>query len=256
MSSFEEATASSSSSSQVSHAWPSFSRGDFEYASCYCEENCYKLIERLLSAPLSIDYEIYCIFISTDSSKTPLFCQQAAQTEEGFVMWDYHVIVFLSKKDRNDDDDVGFVLDLDTTIQPFPCPISLYCNRTLRPELPLKAEYQRLYRVVPGRTYLNSFSSDRSHMKESNTLAPPWPCIVGIEAKDDNTIDSYRYITLKEESSSRLVELFENGNRSGGSGRGRVTSLVGEEEFGVVLREVDFLRWIGIDGCNSQDMLQ
>jgi len=225
MSTFEDSTTLSSYC--LSPDSLSLSREDLEYVSCYCEENCYKLIERLLPATSLSNHRIYCVFISSASSQTPLFCQRAAQTEEGFVCWDYHVIVLAlgadSKKDSNDD--VSFVLDLDTTIQPFPCPASLYFNQTLRPELHLKSEYQRLFRVVSGKAYLDSFSSDRSHMKESNTSAPLWPCIIGIKAKNENMIDSYRYMTLQEESSSRLDH-------------------VEEEEFGVVLQEMDFLRWI------------
>ena len=233
MSSFEELTVPSSSSSPSS----SLSPEALHYASCYCEENCYKLIERILSAPSSSINEIYCVFISSPSCKTPLFSQRAAQTEDGFVLWDYHVVVLLiGKGSMKDSDDVFCnVVDLDTTIQPFPCPASLYFNCTLRPEMRLKEEYQRLYRVVSGQVYLDSFSSDRSHMKDSDASPPSWPCIIGSKAKTQNVIDSYRYINLQEVPSSEQISLF----------RGRKeNAIIQEREFGIVLQESDFLQWI------------
>lgn len=71
------------------------------------------------------------------------------------------------------------VWDLDSTLA-FPCPFDLYYHRTLEPEIQLKDDYRRCFRVVPAPTYLATFSSDRSHMLQDGHYMkppPPWPAI-------------------------------------------------------------------------------
>ena len=199
------------------------------------------MIEKLLESP-SLSHEIYCVFISSTSRQTPLFCQRAAQSQEGFVCWDYHVIVVaVAVKDNA----CSYVLDLDTTLQPFPCPASLYCSRTLRPEMQLKSEYHRLFRIVPASVYFDCFSSDRTHMKDSNVVPPPWPCIVGKKAMNENVIDWYRYIKLQEAvapPTHKPSVWLDTASRQG--------------QYGMVLEEFHFLRWITERGGSTAVQLE
>jgi hypothetical protein len=96
------------------------------------------------------------------------------------VIWDYHVILHYP----------GKIYDFDSTLS-FPCDVTEYIEKTLHPEVALKAEFQRLelcdggadgrmYRLVPAEMFLENFASDRSHMLsdgEWRAPIPSWPAI-------------------------------------------------------------------------------
>lgn len=70
-----------------------------DYTSCYCEENVWKLCEKICHsknlAPLLEEESVFAIFISNDNKTVPLWCQLASQDQEGYVVWDYHVILVI-----------------------------------------------------------------------------------------------------------------------------------------------------------------
>ncbi|KAL4445871.1 hypothetical protein ABPG77_009070 [Micractinium sp. CCAP 211/92] len=77
-----------------------------------------------------------------------------------------------------------WVLDLDCTLEPFPCTLEQYRQHTLLGAGgALPVQYQRCYRVVPVPLFLSHFASDRSHMRSASggwlQQPPPWPCITG-----------------------------------------------------------------------------
>lgn len=81
-------------------------------------------------------------------------------------MQDYHVIVI--DKNKSNPDKGALVYDLDTLL-PFPCCFAHYTGAALRyndNNNNLLTQFQRLYRIVPGASYLKYFLSDRSHMKK------------------------------------------------------------------------------------------
>lgn len=148
-------------------------RSDCNYTSCYCEENCYKLVEKLLVFK-NFD-EISVVFATSVSRKMPLWCQRAGlQRHDGFVLWDYHVFVVTIEKESS------LVWDLDTTLD-FPCSLTTYVAKAIRRVSVDNPEYQRLFRVISGEDYLENFASDRRHMKDDKGLyvskPPSWPCI-------------------------------------------------------------------------------
>ncbi|KAH9283057.1 Protein N-terminal glutamine amidohydrolase [Echinococcus granulosus] len=132
------------------------SRDDCIYTSHYCEENVYKLVEtiKLRDSPA----EVYAIFISNRSKKVPLFFQKSGHPPEGLLVWF---------------DRTFWVYDLDTTLE-FPCEVTRYWSKAIRPNSVFGQDFERYFRVVDGSMYLRHFASNRSHMHNvDGWLAPP-----------------------------------------------------------------------------------
>nr|CAG4641985.1 EOG090X0C0Q [Eurycercus lamellatus] len=142
---------------------------DCTYTSCYCEENVWKICDGVrMNQPKFLD-QFFAVFISNSHQSIPLWCQKAGNiSEDGLVVWDYHVIL-VHKRDEE-----SLVYDLDTVL-PFPCPFLQYGRATLREDEALQSRFQRFFRVIPATEFLEVFSSDRSHMKreDGSWMKPP-----------------------------------------------------------------------------------
>ncbi|KAK9454761.1 N-terminal glutamine amidase-domain-containing protein [Dipodascopsis uninucleata] len=159
------------------------------YTQFYCEENVYKAIEILSSESNKLaPSRYYVVFISSPANAVPLWCQKVSKQSDGFVLWDYHVIILRSTIEtrgaNSSVEDNLYVLDFDTIMTANGLEsdmvqgrrdlvgnfvkFSLYCSKTLRPSLRLEAPYQRVFRVFTASQYFNWFASDRSHMLLSN----------------------------------------------------------------------------------------
>ncbi|WBW71773.1 protein N-terminal glutamine amidohydrolase, alpha beta roll superfamily [Schizosaccharomyces osmophilus] len=155
-----------------------------EYTSSYCEENIYQLAEHVVKEkPPRL--QAYVVFLSTPTKTMPIW----EQSKSPFVIWDYHVV--LLTRSLQCPEEGWFLWDPDTRL-PIPCPLEQYLEQALcrdlehPPEQPLiygnlYCEMNRKYRVIEANTFVQHFSSDRSHMK-TNTgewLSPPpsYPCI-------------------------------------------------------------------------------
>ena len=104
-------------------------------------------------------------------SETTVWCQRSAE-EGDHVLWDYHVIVLQS----------GLIFDLDSRLS-FPSPALAYITASFQPAVALPREHELLFRIIPGREYLSTFSSDRSHMSHlASDKFPSWPLICGPSA--------------------------------------------------------------------------
>ena len=57
------------------------------------------------------------------------------------------------------------VYDLDSEL-PFPTYFHKYVTETFRTDAILNPEYHRQFRVVPAASFLNTFASDRRHMRK------------------------------------------------------------------------------------------
>lgn len=175
----------------------------FRHTPCYCEENVWRLCEDLLrgrlgaeraglaasAAPPPPPGRLCAVFVSNKQKRVPMWHQQAGGTRSfhgapGFVLWDYHVFAVL---DTGSGGHGTWVLDLDSTLRPFPTPFVEYTAQALRPEL-LAADGHggelpsRRFRVVDAGDYLGTLCSDRSHMRMpcGGWLAqpPPEPAIL------------------------------------------------------------------------------
>ena len=111
------------------------------------------------------------VWVSSRLRICPLWCQRSATGVGEPVWWDYHV--FLLAREENAD---WKVWDLDSTLA-LPVNSSEYFSQTFNPlMLP-----EPVFRVMNASYYRATFSSDRSHMKNTDGSwqdAPPdWPAI-------------------------------------------------------------------------------
>jgi hypothetical protein len=187
---------------------------DCSYTSCFCEENVWKMCERLrdritesraVDAPVAARLEdIYAVVVSSLGRCVPLFWQRASteRRHDYLVQWDYHVFLLhrpsarglpLARRPADGCAPVppqcspsAFVYDLDSRL-PYPCPAPEYCMRTFGLDKPRfareisKTREAQLARVVPASVFLSRFASDRSHMVHSGKPFPTYPAIGGGE---------------------------------------------------------------------------
>jgi len=144
-------------------------QGVFDYTPNYCEENIYRLLVPLAESISFSLTELTVLFISNALRMIPLWSQKLQRDYAVPVIWDYHVILHYP----------GKIYDFDSTLA-FPCDVTEYIEKTFHPEVALKAEFQRMYRLVPAEMFLENFASDRSHMLsdgEWRAPIPSWPAI-------------------------------------------------------------------------------
>ena len=124
------------------------------------------------------------------------------------MVWDYHVI--LIKRDITG----TLVYDLDTRL-PFPCDFKVYTDKTFGDDTTILPEFHRMFRVVSGEEYLQTFSSDRRHMKdeEGHWKKPPpnWVFIRGSKQEEHN-LDTF--ISMEDQHGPGTVNNLEQFNKS------------------------------------------
>ncbi|KAI8364805.1 N-terminal glutamine amidase-domain-containing protein [Radiomyces spectabilis] len=150
------------------------------YTSCYCEENIYMLCKELKRiAPNELE-NCTVVFISNSNRSIPMW-MQASSVNGSPVIWDYHVILMYHDYAASS----SCIYDFDTRL-PFPCDTARYIKASFRPELQLKDEFIRYFRMVPAATYLAYFASDRSHMlTTSGVYIKPPPTYIPIATKEN-----------------------------------------------------------------------
>ncbi|AQK85555.1 Protein N-terminal glutamine amidohydrolase [Zea mays] len=99
-------------------------------------------------------------------------------------------------KSRRSKEVLDFVWDLDSDL-PFPSPLIQYVSEAIQPLSFGNSRYARLFRVVHAPVFLQSFASDRSHMKdpEGNWIQLP-PKYEPIVAEDGTTNNLNEYIMM------------------------------------------------------------
>ncbi|KPV75681.1 uncharacterized protein RHOBADRAFT_43103 [Rhodotorula graminis WP1] len=146
------------------------------YTPFYCEENVYQLLATLQGSPRFS--RSFAVFVSNLDRHALLFQQQASHQgpDQGhYVVWDYHVVAVAMERAGGEPQQVApervVVLDRDSRLGAV-VPMREYVAQTFRPDLfrdgVLEPTLRSRFRVVPGKTFLESFASDRSHM-----LVPP-----------------------------------------------------------------------------------
>ena len=157
------------------------------YTSCYCEENIWHLCDKIKKSNcLKENHKAYVIFISNENRAVPLWNQASSQSEEGLVIWDYHVILIIKTNTASE------VYDLDTSL-PYPCDFQSYTKATFKSDENILEQFHRKFRVIPFEDYLLNFASDRHHMKDDKGqwIKPPpeYPCIQTPNCR--NNIDEF-----------------------------------------------------------------
>ncbi|TIA92374.1 hypothetical protein E3P99_00691 [Wallemia hederae] len=116
-----------------------------------------------------------------------LFEQEASQYDAPHpVLWDYHVILLLSLAGRE------YVVDLDTRLDKV-IEKNAYLEHTFSSKTP--PAYRASISVTPAHIFLNTFASDRRHMKSASGVfsspPPPWSCIKGTDASSPHNLDDW-----------------------------------------------------------------
>jgi len=197
--------------------------------SCYCEENAWRLVHRCLfhsDPPKGNEWDYHVIFISNEDRCCPMFMQRARPKDpREYVCWDYHVIVLRTRKigvekiDRGNGTNYATseILDIDTWLTPYPCPLEKYLNGTFpHVDDELDPKYSPCFRVVPAKDYLKYFYSDRMHMYEKTTgewKSPPpsyKPIMNGLESITDQYQKLHEVETGKKGNNISNLESYIN----------------------------------------------
>ncbi len=147
----------------------------YDYTAYFCEENIYRLAQR------SEIPDGWVVFIYSMAGACPVWNQQAGGEGQA-IFWDYHV-VYVAR---------GRIWDLDSVYGP-----ELEVEDWVQASFPLHAElppeYRPKLRLIERKVFLDTFSSDRSHMRRDDEwLEPPpsWNAIY--DPEKGMNLDSFR----------------------------------------------------------------
>ncbi len=160
----------------------------------YCEENIWMLLDSAAGS----EHDWYAVVISNGRRQVALF-NQKNETGDDAVIWDYHVVALERTGEQ------ALIWDFNTQIG-IPCPADFWLDASFNGNK-VPAKFGSVFRVVPGKSYLASFVSDRSHMRNAdgsfNKPPPPWPCIgTGVS-------NLGRYIDMEDVTSGRIFSYAE-----------------------------------------------
>jgi len=126
------------------------------YTALFCEENIWQLADRLIQQAVKPS-DLSILFISNPKQQVAIFQQKSAAINEPAI-WDYHVI--LLRKDNTD----FFIYDFDSRLG-FKTSADDYLSLSFLDQNLIKEQYCSQIRIISANSYLQNFSSDRSHMK-------------------------------------------------------------------------------------------
>lgn len=147
----------------------------FDYTPYFCEENIWRL------AASEHVPKGWVVFVYSTAGACPVWNQKAGGPGQA-VFWDYHVVYAGDAK----------IWDLDSVFGPV-LPVEDWVNSSFPLNRELPPEYRPWFRMIEREDFLESFSSDRSHMKrDGEWLAPPpsWPPI--FDPDTGMNLDSFR----------------------------------------------------------------
>lgn len=140
--------------------------GDHRHQPFYCEENVWWLLQH----PSLVDHERFALFITNPLRQCPVWAQRAGP-EDGFVVWDYHVIAIVRR-------DGVEAWDLDTRLG-MPLGLADYLAGTFPvAAAPTGPPFAPRFRLIEGDDFVATFHTDRSHMRTAEGWLqppPPWP---------------------------------------------------------------------------------
>jgi hypothetical protein len=145
-------------------------KGGWHYVQLYCEENVWFLGQEPRFANISKKV----VFISNDRRQCTLFHQRVCSSPTAPIIFDYHAILICHDRGWQ-------VWDLDSALS-LPAPLHEYLEMTFGQGAAVAEDLTPYFRVMDFEEFRSNFSSDRSHMRNSNGkwIAPPpaWPAIV------------------------------------------------------------------------------
>lgn len=133
------------------------------YQPFYCEENIWQLC-----ADRGFAEDAFVVFISNEGRTCALWSQRATRAPGAPVVWDYHVILVDASQTP------AQVWDLDS-LAGATVPFETWWQATFPFMDALPGRFRPRFRVIPAEVYLDTFSSDRSHMRDADGewQAPP-----------------------------------------------------------------------------------
>lgn len=132
-------------------------REECDYAPYYCEENVYRLAEKLGGSD-RMCADGRAVFVTNPGRTVALLSQRAGNGPGGVVVWDYHVMLLTG----------AAVYDLDTQL-PCPLPAGEWLHHSA-PQIVYESypDLTPQFIEVPLPAFLAGFSSDRRHMKQAD----------------------------------------------------------------------------------------
>jgi protein N-terminal glutamine amidohydrolase len=153
-----------------------------KYQANYCEENIWQLARQ----PELQQLERFAVFISNVGKCFAMWEQKSGKSGEP-VMWDYHVILVTRGESLQ-------IWDLDSTLG-YPVAAQDWMKKSFGGANAMPESFHPMFRIVEATTFLEEFSSDRSHMLlDENTYREPipsWPAI-----GDDKPANLHRFINM------------------------------------------------------------
>jgi protein N-terminal glutamine amidohydrolase len=182
-------------------------RDSVAYTANFCEENVWHLCQR---AELK-GWERFVVFISNLERGCPFFKQRASPEPIEFVLWDYHVVLLARPKTV----DQWSIFDVDSRLE-FPLSAASYLRETFPQIDQISSRFWPSFRVISADGFIETFSSDRSHMRDEQgswlATPPDWPLIgVGRE----KTLGSY--IDFGSKTYGEIIDLATFRSRFGKS---------------------------------------
>ncbi|KAH3758043.1 protein N-terminal glutamine amidohydrolase [Pelomyxa schiedti] len=173
-------------------------KSQFVYTKYYCEENVYMFLRKQQDrcpGP-NVSRNMYAVLVSNANQTVPFWGTNSRDP----VIWDYHVFSVGTGSQKG-----PLVYDFDGGVQ-FPCPLADYIRTVLRPELRLPPIFQRKFRIVQDSDFLNTFSSDRSHMIKNGRYTQPPPPYPPIQADGQPSTNLMKMIDMNDTWLGTIVD--------------------------------------------------
>lgn len=174
-------------------------RERFLYTPFFCEENVWQLCQH----PELSHLEKQVVFISNHNRSCPFWSQRASTDDTIPVTWDYHVILLCKPGSSAN----WQVWDLDSTLS-MPVAVEQYMNETFRHIRRVEVPFHPLFKVLDAQDYVRTFSSDRSHMLDTNGcwLEPPptWP-----EINQNSQANLMNFIDMNQASEGTVMSIVD-----------------------------------------------
>lgn len=185
-----------------------FQRNRYRYTAYFCEENIWWLVHDLVKQ--GIDPARMQVLLFSGPKQFVFMLNQQAMPAGQAQAWDYHVVLLVE-----DEPGIGsLILDFDTRL-PFACDLDTYLAGSFPNPADLPPTMQAWVRSIPADSYLERFSSDRSHMRGviPETEFPDYPPIhpaTGLVSRlDAVTLAEYRDMQQQLTDGSQLQKLDE-----------------------------------------------
>jgi len=175
-------------------------RSTFRYTAAFCEENIWWAAHDL--AHNGYNCADLQVLLFTNPSQQVLMFNQSVVPKGAPTLWDYHVVLQLGNGAS------AQILDFDTRLD-FPVPLEKYVRESFPSPNKVPDHYRAWVRVIPARSYLQRFDSDRSHMRGvlPDKDFPKYPPIRATALTDAIQLSDYRDLQSDLSDGSRVLSL-------------------------------------------------